>query len=157
MTEIAYRCNKPSSCTGAVLAAPTSRRYTRLQSKYPESRAFLQRVHAAGGQSAHSVNATNLGGEFAHEFAKLLPFSHIIFHHPHLGMESMARHAALLGHFFREVVQDAILERRGVVHVSVGGRQAQDWRLREQAARHGLVLVQTSVRPSAPSSRRMVS
>lgn len=121
-----------------------------MQTKYPEAEAFLQRIHAAGGRTAHAINAVKIDVSAESHLSKLQPFKHVIFHHPHLGVESMHRHSALLGHFFHSATQECVLASRGVIHVSVGGRQAQDWRLHEQASRHGLVLLLQTVYPLSP-------
>lgn len=120
-------------------------RVSNVQRKYPEAEAFLQRVFAAGGNTAHSVNAVKIHLSAESGLPELQPFKHVVFHHPHLGSESMNRHRALLGHFFHSATQNRVLAPRGVIHVSVGGRQAEDWRLHEQAARHGLTLLQATV------------
>ena len=93
----------------------------------------------------HSVNAVKIHIS-AESGLPELPFKHVVFHHPHLGTENMHRHRALLGHFFHSATHDGVLAPRGVIHVSLGGRQAKDWMLHEQAARHGLALLQMTVR-----------
>lgn len=58
----------------------------------------------------------------------------------------MRKHQALLGHFFHAASQPDLLKPMGAIHVSLGGRQATDWRLLEQAARHGLAVALETVR-----------
>jgi hypothetical protein len=98
----------------------------------------------------HSVNAVKIHNSAEMSIPEISltaaqPFKHIVFHHPHLGVENMHRHRALLGHFFHAATHSCVLAHRGVIHVSVGGRQAEDWRLHEQATRHGLVLLLQTV------------
>lgn len=96
------------------------------------------------------MDAANLSiAHLPNETACFAPYDHIIFHHPHLGVEDMRKHEALLGHFFHAASQPEFLKPSGVIHVSVGGRQAHDWRLQEQAARQGLAVALETVRRSA--------
>jgi Domain of unknown function (DUF2431) len=95
----------------------------------------------------HSVDACQLDPEKVPEaLAQAMPFHHVIFHHPHIGEESLQKHRALLGHFFHAVTRPGVLHAQGVVHVSLGGTQPQDWRLADQAQRHGLSAVLETVR-----------
>lgn len=73
------------------------------------------------------------------------PFHHIIFHHPHIGEESLLKHRSFLGHFFHAASGEDILHEHGIVHVSLGGTQPQDWQLMAQAARHQLTAVLQTV------------
>ena len=97
----------------------------------------------------HGVNACAITPECGAAPAGITaaaPFHHVIFHHPHIGEENMLKHRALLGHFFAQACSRAVLATGGVVHVSLGGTQAADWKLHEQAARHGLCAVLQTVR-----------
>eukprot|EP00892_Ulva_mutabilis_P007900 jgi/Ulvmu1/5482/UM023_0018.1 len=126
-----------------------------LKDKFPESTAFLQRIHAAGGQTAHGVDVASLSIQMLpRDSVSYAPFDHIIFHHPHLGVEDMRQHQALLGHFFYAASRPEMLKSHAAIHVSVGGRQAADWNLREQAARHGLTVALETEFPT-PSLRAL--
>jgi hypothetical protein len=117
-----------------------------MQDKYPESSSFIQRIQAVGARVAHKVNACDCRPPSLPAFVSTgIPYHHIIFHHPHVGQESLLMHQAFLGHFFGEVTQHGLLGLDGVLHVSLGGCQPRDWLLLPQAARHGLYLVLQTV------------
>lgn len=106
----------------------------------------------------HSINACDLcGSHVPIQVAGAMPYHHIIFHHPHLGEENMRKHRALLGHFFHEVSQAGVLRLDGMVHVSLGGTQPQDWQLEAQAARHGFKLALRTVRTPSPAALQVLS
>jgi hypothetical protein len=118
-----------------------------LQKKFPEASGFLQRINDNGGATAHSIDACSLHTTSQPEVVTSgAPYDHIIFHHPHLGVEDMRKHQALLGHFLHCASQPSILKQRGVIHVTLGGRQPKDWKVIEQIERHGLAILMKTVR-----------
>ncbi|CAM9697262.1 unnamed protein product, partial [Discosporangium mesarthrocarpum] len=122
-----------------------------LVTKYPESEGIVRKLKKMGVSVRHNVDATAIGesetnnnGTMAEgELVSRLPgpFHHIIFNHPHTGTEDVRRHRSLLGHFFFAARRDNVLAPQGIVHVTLASDQPERWRLREQAARHGFVLV----------------
>jgi hypothetical protein len=119
-----------------------------VQAKYPEAAGFIRRITDNGGRVLHDIDAIALSPQLLSSAAGTPagPFSHIIFHHPHVGTEDLHRHRALLGHFFHRAADPSLLRERGVVHVSLGGQQPVNWQVEEQAARHGLCVLLTTVR-----------
>jgi len=134
----------------ARLLATTFDSAAALASKYPEAQGFVQRAQAAGAAVLHDVDALRLHErEWARKDSVHAPrrrFQHVVFHHPHLGVEDFKQNMALLGHFLHSASQPGVLAPRGVVHVSLGGNQPADWRLLQQARRHGLTLLLETVR-----------
>lgn len=132
-------------------SSPTATPLREVQAKYPESASFAKRIAAAGAVVAHCVNACDLAlSRLPPAVQAVAPCHHIMFHHPHLGRESVQMHRALLGHFFEAASAPEILREDGVVHVSLGGCQARDWQLEAQAARHGLQVALRTVRLLSP-------
>ena len=82
-------------------------------------------------QIMHNINATAIPRSMG-------KFSHIIFNHPHLGIENLKTHQMLLSHFFhsckRHVETGAFY---GKVYVSLLDGQGERWQIIDRARRRG--------------------
>jgi uncharacterized C2H2 Zn-finger protein len=83
---------------------------------------------------------------------------HVLFNHPHLGLEDAALHAQFLCHLFHAVyhtwmVHDADGKAAGFFHITLVKGQFERWKCQEAAQRHGMeLLVRHSFRsPRVPN------
>jgi hypothetical protein len=122
---------------GPKIVATTYDSRDSLLQKYPEAKNILDRMalYIKRGndclQIMHNINATAIPRSMG-------KFSHIIFNHPHLGIENLKTHQMLLSHFFhsckRHVETGAFY---GKVYVSLLDGQGERWQIIDRARRRG--------------------
>jgi uncharacterized C2H2 Zn-finger protein len=66
---------------------------------------------------------------------------HVMFHHPHLGIEDAALHSRFLCHLFHSVSNFWMKSNGGVFHLTLVKGQYERWKCQEAASRHGLCLL----------------
>jgi len=126
-----------------------------LSSKYKDSLSILQQIRNQESEISsmslsiqHGVNAIIFPGKRADSKGVHEAADHVLFHHPHLGTENCSLHKQFLAHLFHSVTNHWMKRRGGIFHLTLVEGQYDRWKCREQAERHGLVLLRES--PFAP-------
>ena len=66
---------------------------------------------------------------------------HVMFHHPHLGLEDAQRHQRFLCHLFHSATNHWMRPNGGVISITLADGQYVRWKCLEAANRHGLELL----------------
>ncbi|MGK3760516.1 MAG: hypothetical protein ACI8RD_012833 [Bacillariaceae sp.] len=73
---------------------------------------------------------------------------HVLFQHPHLGTENCSLHKRFLAHLFHSATNHWMKRNGGIFHLTLVEGQYDRWECKEQAKRHGLILLHQA--PFAP-------
>ncbi|KAL7496083.1 hypothetical protein ACHAWT_004359 [Skeletonema menzelii] len=90
----------------------------------------------------HGVNAVNPIQDEKHP--SLQHFDHVLFHHPHLGIEDAQLHKRFLLHFFHAAASRWMKPNGGLLYLTLVKGQCERWVCISGAERHGLVLLRRS-------------
>lgn len=120
-----------------------------LFSKYKDSGFILSQLEATKTVDSlsvtiqHQVNAIVSAKRSVPSTA--LGFDHVMFHHPHLGVENAELHGYFMSHFFHSATHHWMKPKGGLLHVTLVVGQFERWKCQEAAKRHGLNLLQRNV------------
>ena len=117
-----------------------------LKARYPAAATHLARLVSRGASVRHDTDATQPPPELAAG-----GFDHVIFNHPHLGVEDARLHGYLLSHAFAAMA--ALLRPGGRIHLTLVGGQCERWEAVRRASGAGLAVVRFSPFPSADLGR----
>jgi hypothetical protein len=138
-----------ASASASGLAATSYDTEEELLVKYPECSFVLRRLAAHGAAVYHRVDATDES-----TYPPCGPWNHVVFNHPHSGVEDIRRHRSLLCHFFSSAVK--CLAPGGAVHVTLARGQSKSWRVDSAAERFGLRCTHAMAFPGTALTRMNV-
>jgi len=110
-----------------------------LQEKYRDSAFLLQRLHGLGQKESSHI-------EIIHGINAIQPPDgisrghHVIFNHPHLGVEDAALHSRFLAHLFHAVTTSWLLE-NGLFYITLAQGQYERWQCDNASKAVGMKLV----------------
>lgn len=87
----------------------------------------------------HGINAVQPTLDDDHP--SLQQFDHVLFHHPHLGIEDAQLHKRFLLHFFHAATKRWMKPNGGLLYLTLVRGQCERWMCISGAVRHGLVLL----------------
>ncbi len=87
----------------------------------------------------HGVNAVQ--STLDDDYPSLQHFDHVLFHHPHLGIEDAQLHKRFLLHFFHAATRRWMKPKGGLLYLTLVRGQCERWMCISGAERHGLVLL----------------
>ncbi|KAK1739255.1 hypothetical protein QTG54_009798 [Skeletonema marinoi] len=92
----------------------------------------------------HGVNAVEPTPDDDNHTPSLQHFDHVLFHHPHLGIEDAQLHKRFLLHFFHAATTRWMKPNGGLLYLTLVRGQCERWMCISGAERHGLVLLRRS-------------
>ncbi|KAL7429778.1 hypothetical protein ACHAXM_001881 [Skeletonema potamos] len=100
----------------------------------------------------HGLNAVQ---PIINDCSSLRHFDHVLFHHPHLGIEDAQLHKRFLLHFFHAASQRWMRPNGGLLYLTLVRAQCERWDCISGAERHGLMLLRRGkfCPPPPPTSK----
>ena len=125
-----------------------------VNSKYKDADFILKNLRAINKTSEgrvqtkllHGVNAVQtttreINNSKNYNSSSLQHFDHVLFNHPHLGIEDAKLHKRFLLHFFHAANHRWLKPHGGLLHLTLVRGQCERWDCSRGAERHGLVLL----------------
>ena len=133
---LANRLSPRISLTASTFDSPAD-----LAAKHPGAAAHLDALKLRSVRVMCGVDAVRPPASLASQ-----RFDHVIFNHPHLGVEDAQRHQSLLSHVFA-ALSPLLKEGTGRLHLTLVGGQSARWEAEDRAALAGLSLERRSPFP----------
>ena len=136
---------------------------TEVKSKYKDADFILSNIQSINKRPVHIIdNSVQVTSKIVHGVNAVEPtpenstislqhFDHVLFHHPHLGIEDAKLHKRFLLHFFHAANYRWMKPNGGLLYLTLVRGQCERWNCISGAERHGLRLLRRSkFRPPPP-------